>query len=52
MVSSWCTSWARVYVQILRRQVHEMGAMLIYFQPAFYCNVNDAWTFATSRAAW
>lgn len=26
-------------------QVHEMGAMLIYFQPAFYCNVNDAWTF-------
>ena len=25
--------------------VHEMGAMLIYFQPAFYCNVNDAWTF-------
>jgi len=26
-------------------QVHEMGAMLLYFQPAFYCNVNDAWTF-------
>ena len=26
-------------------QVHEIGAMLIYFQPAFYCNVNDAWTF-------
>ena len=26
-------------------QVHEMGAMLIYFEPAFYCNVNDAWTF-------
>lgn len=25
--------------------VHELGAMLIYFQPAFYCNVNDAWTF-------
>ena len=25
--------------------VHEMGAMLLYFQPAFYCNVNDAWTF-------
>jgi putative peptide zinc metalloprotease protein len=22
-----------------------MGAMLMYFQPAFYCNVNDAWTF-------
>ena len=31
-------------------QVHEMGAMLIYFQPAFYCNVNDAWTFR-DRAA-
>lgn len=26
-------------------RVHEMGAMLMYFQPAFYCNVNDAWTF-------
>ncbi|HTK56105.1 MAG TPA: efflux RND transporter periplasmic adaptor subunit [Gemmatimonadales bacterium] len=23
--------------------VHEMGFMLIYFQPAFYCNVSDAW---------
>lgn len=31
-------------------QVHEMGAMLIYFQPAFYCNVNDAWTFPELRA--
>ena len=30
--------------------VHEMGAMLIYFEPAFYCNVNDAWTFP-DRAA-
>lgn len=29
--------------------VHELGAMLIYFQPAFYCNVNDAWTFADRR---
>jgi putative peptide zinc metalloprotease protein len=26
-------------------QVHEIGAMLLYFEPAFYCNVNDAWTF-------
>ncbi|HUH13345.1 MAG TPA: hypothetical protein VMK65_09555, partial [Longimicrobiales bacterium] len=26
-------------------EVHEMGAMLLYFLPAFYCNVNDAWTF-------
>ena len=24
-------------------RVHEMGFMLIYFQPAFYCNVSDAW---------
>ncbi len=31
-------------------QVHEMGAMLIYFQPAFYCNVNDAWTFPELKA--
>jgi biotin carboxyl carrier protein len=23
--------------------VHEMGFMLIYFQPAFYCDVSDAW---------
>jgi putative peptide zinc metalloprotease protein len=30
--------------------VHEMGAMLIYFQPAFYCNVNDAWTFPERSA--
>jgi hypothetical protein len=30
--------------------VHEMGAMLVYFEPAFYCNVNDAWTFP-DRAA-
>ncbi len=25
--------------------VNEMGFMILYFQPAFYCNVNDAWTF-------
>ena len=25
--------------------VREMGFMLIYFQPAFYCNVSDAWLF-------
>ena len=31
-------------------QVHEMGAMLLYFQPAFYCNVNDAWTFPNLKA--
>jgi putative peptide zinc metalloprotease protein len=27
-------------------EVREMGVMLIYFQPAFYCNVSDAWLFA------
>ena len=26
-------------------QVREMGVMLIYFQPALYCNVTDAWLF-------
>lgn len=31
-------------------QVHEIGAMLIYFEPAFYCNVNDAWTFPELKA--
>ena len=30
--------------------VHELGFMLIYFQPAFYCNVNDAWSFPELRA--
>jgi putative peptide zinc metalloprotease protein len=32
-------------------RVHEMGFLLIYFQPAFYCNVSDAWLFPhkTSR---
>jgi len=31
-------------------EVHEMGFMLIYFEPAFYCNVNDAWTFPELRS--
>lgn len=31
-------------------EVHEMGFMLVYFEPAFYCNVNDAWTFPELRA--
>jgi hypothetical protein len=30
-------------------RVHEMGAMLVYFEPAFYCNVNDSWTFPELR---
>jgi putative peptide zinc metalloprotease protein len=31
-------------------EVHEMGFMLLYFQPAFFANVNDAWTFPELRA--
>ena len=31
-------------------EVHELGVMLVYFQPAFYCNVNDAWSFPSLRA--
>ena len=31
-------------------EVHEIGAMLLYFEPAFFCNVNDAWTFPELRA--
>ncbi|HYG33881.1 MAG TPA: efflux RND transporter periplasmic adaptor subunit [Clostridia bacterium] len=34
-------------------QVREMGFMLIYFQPAFYCNVSDAWLFPEkSKRLW
>ncbi len=34
-------------------EVREMGFMLIYFQPAFYCNVSDAWLFPEkSRRLW
>ena len=33
--------------------VHEMGFLLIYFHPAFYCNVSDAWLFAEkSKRLW
>jgi putative peptide zinc metalloprotease protein len=31
-------------------EVHEIGAMLLYFEPAFFCNVNDAWTFPDLKA--
>src|ERR1051326_1599249 len=24
-------------------EVHELGFLLIYFQPAFYCNISEAW---------
>ncbi|MGN7613526.1 HlyD family efflux transporter periplasmic adaptor subunit [Magnetococcales bacterium HHB-1] len=29
--------------------VHEMGFLLLAFQPCFYCNVNDAWLFDNIR---
>ena len=33
--------------------VHEIGFLLIYFQPAFYCNVSDAWLFLEkSKRLW
>ena len=31
-------------------EVHEVGFMLIYFMPAFYANVSDAWTFESKAA--
>jgi putative peptide zinc metalloprotease protein len=31
-------------------EVHELGFMLIYFMPAFYANVSDAWIFDTKAA--
>ena len=35
------------------RSVREMGFLLIYFQPAFYCNVSDAWLIPQrSRRMW
>jgi multidrug resistance efflux pump len=34
-------------------QVHEIGFMLLYFQPTFYCNVSDAWLFPDkSKRLW
>jgi putative peptide zinc metalloprotease protein len=33
--------------------VREMGLLLIFFQPAFYCNVSDAWLFSKkSQRLW
>ena len=30
-------------------EVHEMGFMLLFFMPALYCNVSDAWLFPEKR---
>src|SRR5206468_353170 len=33
--------------------VHDLGFLLLYFQPAFYCNVSDAWLFPErSKRLW
>jgi putative peptide zinc metalloprotease protein len=55
----WCTATAIIVIHELGHgytckyfggQVHEIGAMLLYFEPAFFCNVNDAWTFPELKA--
>jgi putative peptide zinc metalloprotease protein len=55
----WCTAVVVIGIHELGHaytckyfggEVHEMGFMLVYFEPAFYCNVNDAWTFPELRA--
>lgn len=34
-------------------EVHEIGFMLIFFQPAMYCNISDAWLFPEkSKRLW
>ena len=34
-------------------EVHEMGCALVFLQPAFYCNVSDAWLFSEkSKRLW
>jgi multidrug resistance efflux pump len=34
-------------------EVHEMGFMLLFFMPAFYCNVSDTWLFPErSKRLW
>jgi putative peptide zinc metalloprotease protein len=34
-------------------EVHEIGFMMMYFQPALYCNVSDAWLFPEkSKRLW
>ncbi len=34
-------------------EVHELGFLLMYFQPALYCNISDAWLFPEkSKRLW
>jgi multidrug resistance efflux pump len=55
---SFVTAWLIVFTSVFLHecahgvtckryggQVHDMGFLLIYFMPAFYCNVSDAWLF-------
>ena len=55
----WCTLFVIITIHELGHgytckyfggEVHEIGAMLLYFEPAFFCNVNDAWTFPELKA--
>jgi hypothetical protein len=59
IVLLWCVSIVVIAIHELGHayackhfggQVHEMGFMLLYFEPCFYCNVNDAWSFPELRS--
>ena len=59
IVLIWCVSIVVIAIHELGHayackhfggQVHEMGFMLLYFEPCFYCNVNDAWSFPELRS--
>jgi putative peptide zinc metalloprotease protein len=58
-VTLWITAGAVILIHELGHaftckyfggEVRELGFMLLYFQPAFYCNVSDAWSFPERRA--
>jgi putative peptide zinc metalloprotease protein len=65
-LQSLLLAWVTVYAVIVVHEfahgltckrfggsVREMGFFLIFFQPAFYCNVSDAWLFPEkSRRLW
>jgi len=62
LVLAWLTLFGTVAIHELAHgltckyfggRVHEMGFMLLYFQPALYCNVSDAWLFPErSKRLW
>jgi multidrug resistance efflux pump len=54
----WLTVWSVVLLHELAHgltckrfggEVHELGLLLLYFQPAAYCNVSSAWLFPEKR---